>query len=728
MAWSQAKRPFRLTTPLGEDVLLLTEWEGEEHISSFYRFTVTAFSENASITASDLLLKKVSLALRLPDGSDRTIHGVVSHLSQGGTAPVGHVAYQIEIVPPHWVLGLDEGFDIFQSKSARDVAEQLLTGTPHEWKLTRTLSPRPYCFRYRESRWHCIARLLEQEGIWYRYDNKGGEAKLVLCDSVASAQTAWGVSKLQYNPNNRLQDRLGTLRVDSAPYVSQTRVRTANEFLANKNVGDFTASSGSFTPPSDVKAYRFEQQISAHRTGIGHGGAVTASDIAKLPEDAKVYSRLRQELAEAGSVMYVGESRYAGLEVGAKTEVVDHPNAALNKSLFIIGVRHHGSNGSYEAGDAEAAMYRNSFEAIPAATPYRPAMRTSWPHVGGAHVGVVTGPSGEEIYTDKHGRVQVVFKWDLEDSTSLEHSCWIRVAQSFAGQQFGAVWLPRIGHEVIVEFLDGNPDNPVVVGSLYNSSNMPPWALPENKTQSGVKTHSTLNGGADNFNQMRFEDKKGEEHINVQAEKDLITLVKNDETRTVGHNRLTTIHNEDKKIVEEADDITTVKKGDQYVTIETGNRTVKVKTDHTVEVEGQEKITVSLDRTVEVDGNQKSLVKLDKSLEVKGKQTRIIKDDDLTEVKEGASLLTVKQGDVGTIADQGNIVVTAKAGTITMKAEQAIILKVGESKITISQDGIKIKGAMVSIEGQTMVKVKGGMTQINGDSMVMIKGGITMIN
>lgn len=729
MDWSQKNRPFRLTTPLGEDVLLLTEWSGEERVSSFFRFTVSAFSKKADISAKDLLLKPVTLLLRLADGSDRKIHGVVSRLSRGGAAPDGAVAYQLEIAPPHWILSLDGGFDIAQNKSARDVCDHLLAGTPHEWKLTRTLEPRPYCFRYRESRWNCVARLLEQEGVFFRYDHRGSEAKLVLGDSTASAQAAWGVDSLKYNDVAQSEQRLTALRVDSEPYVAETRVRTASEFLATTNVGNMTKSSGAFSPPSDIKSYLFEQQMTEHRTGISHGGGLAAADAGKLPEDTKAYSRLRQERAESLAVCYVGESNYVGLETGAKTEVKEHPVGNMNQPLFVIAVRHSGGNGSYEGNDAASvAHYRNTFEAVPAATPFRPAHVTPWPRVGGSHVGTVVGPAGEEIYTDKHGRVQVVFKWDLDDSKTLDRSCWIRVAQSFAGQQYGSVFLPRIGHEVLVEFLDGNPDNPVVVGSLYNSANLPPWVLPDNKTQSGIRTKSTLKGGADNHNELRFEDKKGDEQIWVQAEKNLDTFVKNDETRKVMHDRTTTIKNHEIKTVTEGNETHTIEKGWQHITVEDNERTLHVEKDHTITVNGNESITVAMNRDLVIRQNQTHKVTEDNTVTIDGKQTRTIKKDDATTVSDGDSSLKVAKGNIDVKADKGNMTIKAAMGAITIEAMQKITLKVGSNSVVIDQTGVTVKGMMVKVEGECMTTVKAPMTTVSGDGMLTLKGGVTMIN
>ncbi|MCC6244876.1 MAG: type VI secretion system tip protein VgrG [Gemmatimonadaceae bacterium] len=727
--WSQEGRPFRIYTPLGPDVLLLNTFQGEERISQLYRYTVSVISKRSDIEGKDLLLKPVWLALRLLDKSDRVVHGIVSRLSRGSKAPYGYTAYELDIVPQHWTLTLDTGFAIFQNKSVRDICSEMLKGLSFEWKMLRTLDPRPYCFRYRESRWTVIARLLEQEGIWVRFEHKGRTDKLVLADSVASAQAQWGVTKLAYTGPDVAEHRLTDLRMDAVPYVSETRVRTASEFLPSQNVGGVTPSSGDFKPPADIKAYRFEQQMTEHRTGIDHSGGLTPGDVAKLQPDTKVYSRLRQEAAEAGSVIFSGDSRYVGIEVGARVEVSDHPNPTLNAALFVTCVRHSGSNGSYKAGDEGAPTYTNTFEAIPSGVPYRPPRVTPWPVVAGSHTGVVVGPPGEEIYTDKHGRVQVVMKWDRENSTSLEQSCWIRVAQSFAGNRYGMVFLPRIGHEVIVDFLDGNPDNPVVVGSLYNADNLPPWELPKHKTQTGVRTHSTLKGTPlENYNELRFEDKIKEEQIYLQAEKDLDTLVKNNETRLVQNNRTTTIHVNDEKTVDKGHDYTTVSEGEQDIKILKNQRSLYVNKDNNITVDGSEVIKVKGDRSAEIGGNQSHQITGNNTTTIDGQQDCTVKNNDTKTISGGNSSLTVQQGNLSMGASMGSISISAGMGQVSIEGMQQIELKVGGSSIIIGPAGVTIKGMVVTLEGTSVARVSAPTTLVNGDGLVVIKGGITMIN
>lgn len=723
MEWSQANRPFRLETPLGDDVLLLVSWEGEEAISSLFRYSVVAWSQQTDIQASALLFKDVSLSLRLPDGSDRKIYGIVSRFVRSGLSDTGYMAYWLEIVPPHWALTLDRSFDIFQNKTSREICDSLLQGTPYEWRLVRTLDPRPYCFRYRESRWNCVSRLIEQEGIWYRFNHKNGVAQLVLGDNTATAREAWGVNELVYQPNsvgsNYDAPFVNELGSEASAYTALTKIRTASEFLTSNNLLSETSGASSvFSPPGDLQWYDFDQQIAAQHSGINHSGGDTPSDASKIQPDTKTYSRIAQERSESESLIYSGQSGYVGLEVGAKATIRGASDRGFNGAVFIIGVRHNGSNGSYFSDDS-IASYSNSFTAIPANVPYRPPLRAEWPRVGGSHVGTVTGPEGEEIYTDKHGRVQVVFKWDTENNISLQRSCWIRVAQSFAGQQFGMVFLPRIGHEVIVDFLDGNPDNPVITGSLYNDANMPPWPLPANKTQSGVRTKSTLRGGASNHNELRFEDKKGGEQVFLQAEMNLDVLVKNDETRMVKHDRLATVVNNDEKIVNEGYDYTTVEKGEQIINVLDNFRELNVAKDNRINVGGNEIIYIEGDREVNISGSQLHVMDGDESVNVGGRR-------DVSVV--GNETLFVERGNCETTVQMGNISIKADLGKITIEAMQEIELKVGMSSIKISPTGITIKGVMVEAQGQAMTKVSAPMTDISGSGVLQLKGGITMIN
>ncbi len=296
----------------------------------------------------------------------------------------------------------------------------------------------------------------------------------------------------------------------------------------------------------------------------------------------------------------------------------------------------------------------------------------------GTQTAVVVGPSGEEIFTDKYGRVKVQFFWDRQGKKNADSSCWIRVGTLWAGKQWGAIHIPRIGQEVIVAFEEGDPDQPIIVGSVYNADQMPPYNLPDNKTQSGLKSRSSLKGGTDDFNQLRLEDKKGSEEIYFHAQKDFNRVVENNDTLKVGSSKA----DDGSQTVEVWKDRTeTVKTGNEKITIEKGNRTVTLNT-----------------------GN------------------------DLHQMKQGNRDVKIDMGNDSLKISMGNHTTKLDLGKSETEAMQSIELKVGGNSIKIDQTGVTIKGIMVSIEGQAMLDAKAPMTTVKGDGMLTLKGGITMIN
>jgi type VI secretion system secreted protein VgrG len=317
---------------------------------------------------------------------------------------------------------------------------------------------------------------------------------------------------------------------------------------------------------------------------------------------------------------------------------------------------------------------------------------------------VVVGNSGDEIFTDKYGRVKVQFHWDRLGTSDPNSSCWIRVGTMWSGVQWGTIFIPRVGQEVIVAFEEGDPDQPIIVGSVYNDQHMPPYTLPDNMTQSGILSRSTLNGTADNFNQLQFEDKKGSEFIYFHAEKDFTRVVENNDSLDVGASKKD--------------------KGDQTVTIY-NNQTTKIGTQNCDD--GSQSITVFNDQTVKIgDPQAKS-----------GCQTITVYKDRTETVKTGNESVTIEKGNRSVEISMGNESLAIKMGNQTTKldlgassteAMQSITLKVGQSSIVIDQMGVTIKGMMISVQGQVQTEVKGLMTSVSGDAMLTVKGGITMIN
>lgn len=686
---TQDGRPFRLETPLGKDVLLLVRWHGEEHVSRLYQFTVEAWSMEPDIDVQDLLLKPVSLVLELPtEGTERTIGGIVTRFVNAGLTNYGFTAYHLDIVPPHWMLNMGRTFEIFQEMPVPEILDKVFVGFDVDKELSDSYNKRQYCFQYRETKFAFASRLMEQEGIWYRFDHTASPPKLVMASGNSAARTEWGLSELLANRTDDVEERLLDASLVHAPYIGKTQTRTYSEFLTQKNMREeATAIGGSkrFKPPAALLEYVFDQQLAAHRQGVTPGGSDDAANLQLIFPENERNARLRQEAEETQGLRLFGSTTHRGLTAGAKVAVARHDSASVNKAWLVLAVHHRGDNGGYIGGDLSNADYENRFEAMPHDVPFRPLRATPWPRVGGTHVGVVVGPGDAEIFPDKYGRVHVCFRFHDEYEQNLEHSCWIRMAQVFAGPNYGSVFLPRIGHEVLVDFLDGNPDNPVIVGQLYSDHNMPPWPLPENKTQSGFRTRSTPNGGSEEHNELRFEDKKGEEQIWVQAQKDLDTLVKNNETRDVGADRTTTIGENDTRTVKGGDDTHTIESGNQVNTVASGDQTNEV-------TAGNQTVIIGVNQTTTIGGDSEVTISGEHKLKV--------------------------DGDI--LVDSG--------GSISITAANEIKLTVGKSVITIKPDGISLAGPKIEITGDATAEMKSAITTVKGDAMLTLKGGMTMIN
>jgi type VI secretion system secreted protein VgrG len=407
--------------------------------------------------------------------------------------------------------------------------------------------------------------------------------------------------------------------------------------------------------------------------------------------DGDTLVRVRMQDQEARTVVASGSGSCRAFTSGYRFTLGEHPQSANNGQYVLTVVSHSASNGSFvSAKEGPAPHYWNTFTCIPFATPFRPERVTPRPMAYGLQSAVVVGSSGEEIWVDKYGRVKVQFFWDRQGKKNEQSSCWVRVAQPWAGKNWGFVAWPRMGQEVLVAFESGDPDRPIIVGSLYNAEQMPPYALPANQTQTGIKSRSSKGGGTDNYNELRFEDKKGSEEIHVQAEKDLTTVVKNDETREIRNNRTTTIA---------ANDTKTIKKGNESTTIEQGDQSTKLKNgDHYLE------LTLGDSSTILHQG------------------------DHDTQLKQGDQTVTLTTGNQSIKLSMGNQTTKLDLGAVSTEAMQGIELKVGQSSIKIDQMGVTIQGMMIKIEGQIQTEVKGLMTQINADAMLQAKGAITMIN
>ena len=675
--YTQDTRPFQLTTPLGKDVLLCMSWTCSEAVSSMFDLRVVACSERKDIEPRELLLKPVSLKCNPGSKLQRFFTGIVRHVERLPQEPGPLAEYVLHVVPPAWLLTLGSGFELFQDKKLPDILKAVLTGLPVDWRMTATYEEAPSRTRYDESKWHFVARLLERDGLWFTFTHKADECKLLVADSMAAAEVRHGLQEL-----NDLQwdddARLLSIGVRQQPFVRNTVVGTSHVALTGREnreqatAPDVTGGDGAWplqasSLPAALEHQIYEYLVGADHDGVDKGGGAQEAKVGKVGKALTSQATLRAQADSAGSTRLVGTSTATALTAGARVDLKCSAQSGVSGKFFVLAVEHFGENGSYFGGDNSSQGYSNQFTCINATQVFRPPRQTPWPIVHGMHVATVIGPSGEEIFTDKHGRVRVAFEWnrDAQVPNGPGAACWVRVAQMVAGPGFGSFFLPRVGHQVLVSFLGGDPDAPVVVGSLYNDKNAPQVKLPDDKDQSALRTRSTPKGSKDNFNELRFVDKKGSEEVNFQAEKNFVGLIKKDSTMVVDKGNETHTLNEGNQTL-------TIKKGEQTITISQGKRTIKVKGDLTTTVESGNEVT-----------------KVDQ-----GKSTHEVLSD---------------------------VAIKSKTGKIEITATTGIELKCGGSTIKMTQAGIEISGLQFKASGS-------GTAEVSGGGMLTLKGGIVMIN
>ena len=645
------ERQIQIDSPLGKDQLIATYFEGSEAISEHFGFHLELISPQLAIKPEDILGKSVTIQLMFPQSKQRYFNGIVVRFAPGPMWSRGNRRYTAELAPWTWLLTRTTDCRIFENKTAPDIVKEIfkdLGFSDFELNLKGNHPQREYCVQYRETDFNFVSRLLEEEGIFYFFKHEKGKHTLVLADQT-SGYLDCKDKEATFSSNPDARDKITQWRngYNYRPGKWMQRdynfERPTDDLKTNKNTV--------INIPQNQKFELFDYP--GLYTNKGDGNEVT---------------KYRMEAEEAAFQAVEGEGNLSFFSPGYKFNLNDHECKDEQGNYVLTSVNHVATDYTHVSGEGPPAEYSNSFTCMPSKRVFRPARTTPKPIVYGPQTAVVTAPQGEEIDTDKYGRIHASFFWEREG----KNSCWMRVAQSWASKQWGEVFIPRKGMEVVVHFLEGDPDRPLVTGCVYNADNMPPYALPGNKTQSGLKTRSTTNGTESNFNELRFEDKKGSEEVYFHAEKDFNRVVENNDTLKVGF---------DKK-----------DKGDQTVEI-FNNQTVKVGTPQASE--GSQTIEIYKDRT----------------------QT----------LKTGNETLKVEMGNQSTTLSMGNQSTKLNLGASTHEAMQSIELKVGQSSVKIDQMGVTITGMMIKIDGQIQTQVNGLMTQVTGTAMLQLSGGITMI-
>lgn len=664
MFLGKVDRLVKVVTSLGE-ALLFNRLEGSDGLSRNGEYRVTVLSRRGDIQADELLGRSVSTVVRTPWGSDREFNGLAVGFYQVGQQGRYH-QYLIVVRPWTWLLTRTSDCKIFQEKTVRDIISAVLADHPYadfEFQLTGSYSPWTYCVQYRETDFNFLARLMEQEGMHFFFRHKGGKHTLVIADGAQAHEAADFYETLPYvEPEAaRARQEEGVREWSHGSEIQPTRF-IQRDFNFEKPRADMQADAHPARPLKHDYAATFEV--------FDYPG-----EYADRSEGQRL-ATVRMEEMRHQFDLFNGESNAAGLTTGGLFRLADHPRDDQNQEYLIVSADYRVEESPPESEIAEAELFSLRFRAIPSAQSFQPPRLTPKPIVQGPQTAIVVGKAGEEIHTDKYGRVKVQFHWDRYGEKDENSSCWIRVSHPWAGQNWGMIAIPRIGQEVIVEFLEGDPDRPIITGRVYNADQMPPYALPANMTQTGIKTRSSKGGGVANFNEIRFEDKKGSEQLYIHAEKNQDGVVENDETLSVGHDRKKTVGNDEKTEV----------KHDRTETVG-NNETITIGKDRTESVGGNETVSITKDRATSIEGNETLSVTRNRDESVQGNESVSVTgklDHSIT----GAASYT----------STTSITLSVGGSTVEIKPT-SITLSFGASSIKIDAMGIAQMGPKISLNG-----------------------------
>ena len=576
MVWvdpgSEAKILFQITgTKLETRVV---EFTARERISFPFELKVSLASEE-EINFDEVVAQEALLTI-LGEEANRYIHGIINQFRRTGSKG-RFFLYQATVVPSFWLLSLEQDCRIFQNVDVQQIVKQIfkdagIPGDRCEFRLQGQSPVREYCVQYRETDFNFISRLLEEEGIFYFFEHSEDKHVLIFADSPVAYKPIQGEVKVTYNIAE------GLVPEEESVY----HFTVSREILPGKA----TRRDFNFEKPSlDLTT---QEQGKAHQK-------LEKYDYPGKYVDKEIGQKLTQvRLQELATFQEKAEGRSAcpRFLAGFTFQLTDHDCDSFNREYLLVEVLHTGSQPQVleEKAAGEGFRYGNDFLGIPSSVNFRPERKTPKPIAEGLQTAIVVGPEKEEIYTDKYGRVKVKFHWDRDEKRDEKSSCWIRVAQAWAGKGWGILFTPRIGQEVIVEFLEGDPDRPVITGRVYNAEEMPPYELPKEKTKSTIKTNSST--GGEGFNEIRFEDKKGEEQLFIHAEKDEDIRVKNDRRELIGNDRHLIVKRDKKEKIE----------FDKHVMVEKSEFR-EIKSDYNLKVGGKSAVEVTGSSSLKVTGN-----------------------------------------------------------------------------------------------------------------------------
>ncbi|HET7795846.1 MAG TPA: type VI secretion system tip protein TssI/VgrG [Rhizobacter sp.] len=706
--------PISLTSPLPAEDLLFESMSVTSGLSVLGEMQLNMLSLRPDLKPEDLLGKPVTVCVELREGGKRYVNGYVTRFGIGQHRGRHH-GYRAVVRPWLWFLSRTNDCRIFQDMTVPDIVKKVFEDhsiANFEFKLFRSYRKWTYCVQYRESDYNFVARLLEHEGIYWHFVHSDGKHKLLLVDSQSAHEAVEHHETLPY------YESAGTAPPD-IEFVS--RWAFAREVRTGKSV----LASYDFERPAvalDVeKSKSRSYDLSDYEIFDYQGDYIQSADGQQLAED-------RMDELQTRFQSLHGSSNGHGLEVGRLLKLSHHPRDDQNAEYLITTLNLTAHVAGHDSGAESGGDFHCDFGCIPSAQQFRPQRRTPKPFMQGPQSAVVVGPSGEEIFTDKYGRVKVQFHWDREAKTKdlkEKSSCWVRVSHPWAGKNFGAIHIPRIGQEVIVDFLEGDPDQPIITGRVYNADQMPPWELPANATQSGILTRSSKGGSYDNANAIRFEDKKGSEQLWIHAEKNQDIEVENDETHWVGHDRTKTVDHDETVHVkhdrtETVDNNETITIGVNRTEKVGSNEVISIGSNRTEDVGSNETITIGSNRTESVGANESITIGSNRTVSIGASKTETVALQRTRAVGVNESVAIGAAQEIAVGAAQ--VVAVGAAQTITVGANQSTTVGVNQSNsIGAKQDTQVGADRSVTVGGQQATSVaKARTTSVGEDDSLSV--------
>ena len=733
-------RDTKITGTLDEGVLLLETFQGRETLGIPFRYDLTLLSDDANLPASQVLGQPLTVHIKLDTGEWRYFHGIVTSFSKTGMA-MRHTRYVAIVNPMFTLFDYTRDCRIFFDMTVPDLVKEVLGlrgWSDVQNSLDGSYRQREFTVQYRETDFNFVQRLLEEEGIYYFFKHEENKHVMMMADSGSAHAAVPGYESPLYLPKERKQAReeehFWSLRTSSSLFPGKFSVLRGYDHTL---------------PRPSATATQIEEEVSDREQP---GQACEDYDYpGALYEkaDAEAEALVRREEAHVANTIIEVEGNTMGLGVGDLVKLRKplsitgefNPfwdEADFDKEYLITSATYSISINQYETGDVADSdePFKATYTLLDNQARFRPARTALKQRMEGPQTALVVGPSGDEIHVDEFGRVKVQFDWDRLGARDEKSSIWVRVSQVWAGKQWGAMHIPRIGQEVIVDFLDGDPDRPIITGRVYNKDNMPPYTLPDNRTQSGIKSRSSMKGSADNFNEIRFEDLKDKEELHIQAERDMSTTVKRNESLSVGGDRSvsvtgnqsvsisgkgqspvhSTVNVTGKHTLDASDTIKI--QAPTSITLECGGSTIVMDPGSiTITAGDGSKIKLDAEALTQANGGGKTLHNADVLHQSNAGAKVQLDANVLAQSVPGAKV----QLDAGVLAQSvpgSKLQLDASAklegtATATVHGATEAVLTGGAGTVQTSPAGAAVSGPMVDLSGQAAVNMAAGMVKIN---------------